>query len=390
MTCGEIEKLLPACLDDLLPQEKRKGVEAHLASCERCRLAFADLRKAGNIVRRLGEVEPPPFFEQRIMSRIREEAARKPGIIRKLFHPLHIKVPIQALAAVCIVVLALQVYRTSEPEMKGVANLSLPMAESEKGRIAAESPPVFRVPPIPQAPASSLPGKPAAQGDAGDLPGKDRQRIASPPTVGGGKADRISDSPKPPGEGYAPAVKSGIPALAEREGEVPAGVESEAPAMAAREAEAPPAGEGALGRSRDKAGRQEIGKSPETLLPERKRAEREAGAVAGRAKMAAAPAPSRETAREAVREPDIDLAVRVGDPVAAVREIEEALGGFGGRIVGRERRGGGEILTVEITADRVPPFLDRLEAVGAVYPEKRARAVPEGKVIVRITVVRNR
>jgi len=114
--------------------------------------------------------------------------------------------------------------------------------------------------------------------------------------------------------------------------------------------------------------------------------EREAGAVADRAKMAAAPAPSRETARE----PDMDLTIRVGDPVAAVREIEEVLGGFGGRIITRLHRGGSEILTVEITADRVPLFLDRLEAVGAVHPEKPSRAATVEKATLRIMVVPNR
>jgi anti-sigma factor RsiW len=389
MTCSEIEKLLPACLDDLLPQKEREGVEEHLASCAACRLDLTRLRKAREIVQDLGEVDPPPFFEQRIMSRIREEAVKKPGILRKFFYPLQIKIPIQALAAVCIVVLALQVYRAGEPEMKGVANLSLPMAESEKGRIEAESPPVPKAAAIPQAPAASLPGTPAARGPVGGLPEKDRQRIASPPAERGGKADRMADTPKPTGEGFAPAVKSGIPALAERKGTAPSAVKSEAPAMAAREGETP-AVTGAVGRPRETAASRETDTIPEAPLTKGQRGEREVGAVADRAKMAAVPAPSRETAREAIREPDIDWSIRAGDPAAAVGEIEEALGGFGGRVITRRHSGGGEILMVEITTERVAPFLDRLAAVGEVHAKKPSRAAREGKTTLRITVVRNR
>ncbi len=66
----------------------------------------------------LEEVEPPPFFEQRIMSRVREEAGQKQGILRKLFYPLHIKIPIQALATLLVAVLAFYVYQKGEPEMK--------------------------------------------------------------------------------------------------------------------------------------------------------------------------------------------------------------------------------------------------------------------------------
>ena len=72
----------------------------------------------------LEEVEPPPFFEQRIMSRVREEAGRKQGILRRLFYPLHIKVPIQALATILVAVLAFYVYQTgrSGNETDGAAS----------------------------------------------------------------------------------------------------------------------------------------------------------------------------------------------------------------------------------------------------------------------------
>src|SRR4030042_533409 len=202
MTCSEIENRLPAFLEELLSPEEGKSVEAHLASCNRCRRAFADLRRAQELVQGLGEVEPPPFFEQWIMSRVREEAEKKPGILRKLFYPLHTKVPIQALATVLIAVLAFHVFQVGEPERKGVAPLPIPLAE----------------PGTVETPSAETP---AARPPEGDLPAKHRQRSAAPPPEKEGKADRIAESQAPRGGGRPAAVKSEVPAMASREMEPP-------------------------------------------------------------------------------------------------------------------------------------------------------------------------
>jgi anti-sigma factor RsiW len=135
MTCNEIENRLPAYLEDLLSPEEKKGITGHLASCPRCGRAFADLKKAEELVQGLAEVEPPPFFEQRIMSRVREEAGRKQGILRRLFYPLHIKIPLQALATLLVAVLAFHVYQQGDPEMKQMAPLPRPLTESGTGRV---------------------------------------------------------------------------------------------------------------------------------------------------------------------------------------------------------------------------------------------------------------
>jgi len=140
MTCNEIENLLPAYREDLLSPEERKIITGHLASCPRCSRAFADLKKAEALVRSLREVEPPPFFEQRIMSRVREEAGKKRGILRCLFYPLHIKVPIQALATLLVAVLTFYVYQSGDPEMKRMAPLPIPLTELGKGKDTVEAP----------------------------------------------------------------------------------------------------------------------------------------------------------------------------------------------------------------------------------------------------------
>lgn len=116
MKCGQIQKMLPACLDGILSKTETALVENHLAACDSCRASFKEYQRARQRLKKLEEVEPPPGFAQKIMARIEQEEGKKGGLLRKLFYPLHIKVPIQAVAMVVIAVLAIQTYRSVEPQ----------------------------------------------------------------------------------------------------------------------------------------------------------------------------------------------------------------------------------------------------------------------------------
>ena len=140
MMCHDVEKLLPAYLEGLLSGEEEDGIVKHVASCPRCSRSLSDLKRAEQLVRGLEEMEPPPFFEQKIMSRVREEASRKQGILHRLFFPLRIKLPIQALATIFLAVLAFHIYQAGDPEMKQMTPLPAPPAGSEKGSFTAEPP----------------------------------------------------------------------------------------------------------------------------------------------------------------------------------------------------------------------------------------------------------
>jgi hypothetical protein len=363
MTCNDIENRLPAYLEDLLSPEERKSITGHLASCPRCSRAFADLKKAKELVLGLGEVEPPPFFEQRIMSQVREEAGRKQGILRRLFYPLHIKVPIQALATLLVAVLAFHVYQTGDPEMKQMAPPPLPLTELGKGRVTAESP---EIPVSPSAVA------PVDQAPTGDLPEKNRQRLVAPPLEPGGKEERIAASRAPIRE------------------ETPAAAPLPAPFMTAKEKDAPPAGGEAVDKTGDGAGKRDSEKALGTLLPEQKRKEKRADtdAAAGESrKTISAPSPSRMTAAATGRRSVIDLTIQVRDADVAIREIEASLGQVNARIIERQHRKGSEFLKADIAAQNVAAFLDLLEAIGRVNRETSPLAVPDGNVTVGIKIV---
>ena len=364
MTCNEIENRLPAYREDLLSPEERKMIAGHLASCPCCSRAFASLKKAEALVHSLGEVEPPPFFEQRIMARVTEEAGKKQGILRRLFYPLHIKVPIQALATLLIAVLTIYVYQSGEPEMKAMVPLPIPLTDPGKGRVTAEAPRTL------PSPSAVTPVKQTPPG-GGDLPEEKQQRFVTPPLEKDGKEEKAID--------VRAAMRK----------ECPSAMKPADPLMAVREKEVPPASEEALNRTRDKAEKQDADKAFETLPQEQKRKASMSDTGAGvreSAKMTAAPSPQRMTAA-ATKRPVIDLTIRVRDTDVAIREIEARLGRVNARIIERQDRKGGEFLKAEMAAQNVLMLMELLEAIGRVNLETGPLVVPDGDVIVSIKIV---
>jgi hypothetical protein len=118
--CAQITEQLSAYLDGIMTAEEKRLIEEHLSTCEHCSLSLSELIKTQETLHNLEEVEPPPWFTQKIMNRVREEAEPKKGLLQRLFYPLHIKLPVEALATCLVVVLALFVYKNTEPEMKAL------------------------------------------------------------------------------------------------------------------------------------------------------------------------------------------------------------------------------------------------------------------------------
>ena len=352
MTCNEIENRLPAFLEDLLSPEERRSITGHLASCPRCSRSLVDLKKAEELVHGLGEVEPPPFFEQRIMARVREEAGRKQGILRRLFYPLHIKVPIQALATILIAVLGFYVYQQGDPEMKQIVPLPMPRTEIGGGQGTAASP---------QAPTGSSAVVPGQRSHALDFPDVNRQRFAAPPLEKDGKADRTEERPVPTVESHPSAVKSAAAVRTER-----------------------------VDKAQGRAGEQQNARGPETLPTERKYKDKSADSgAAAEASKKITPAPSQSMPAGAVKESAIDLTIQVRDVSAAIGEIEAHLRQANARIIEKRRREGGELLKAEMAAQNVDAFLDRLKAIGRVKLGKNPLAVTDGKVTISIMIVGN-
>jgi hypothetical protein len=137
MNCKDIENGLPLYLDNLLSPEDKRAVEEHLKSCPQCTKVLLQLQKTGKLVDGLAEVEPPPWFKQKIMTRVREEADKK-SFTQKWFYPLRVKIPIQVFATVFIVLLAVYIYRAGNEQFKEVLppQAPTPVMENEKDKLS--------------------------------------------------------------------------------------------------------------------------------------------------------------------------------------------------------------------------------------------------------------
>ncbi len=118
MKCSDIQEKLSAYIEDIIASEERMSIDEHLRSCEKCKESLSDLRKTIEYVHNLEEVKPPSWLPQKVMARVREEAEQKKGIWQKLFYPLHIKLPIEAVATILIAVAAIYVFKIIQPEIK--------------------------------------------------------------------------------------------------------------------------------------------------------------------------------------------------------------------------------------------------------------------------------
>jgi len=138
--CNNMENSLPLNAEGLLSDAEKMAVEKHLAECADCSKALADLQKVTAMTQGLQEVEPPPWFKQKIMARVRHEAEKK-SFAQKLFYPLRFKIPVQVMATIVIAVLAVYIYRSGDEQMKAVLPQNpQPVMEAQQEPTPAEIP----------------------------------------------------------------------------------------------------------------------------------------------------------------------------------------------------------------------------------------------------------
>ena len=138
--CHDIQKLLPLYEEGILADAEKQAVEDHLAQCADCRREMTFLQKADQLVKNLSFVDEPPWFQQRIMAQVREEAGKK-SFWQKWFSPLGVRVPVQIVATIVIAVLAVYIYRSGDDQVQRILPGALPPAmEDQVQRTPAPAP----------------------------------------------------------------------------------------------------------------------------------------------------------------------------------------------------------------------------------------------------------
>lgn len=316
MEHAEIRRKLSAYLDNAVSGEEKEEIKRHLGRCGNCRVALADLELTVERLRSLPEVEPPPWLAGKIMAKVRDAAAPKPRLWQRLFFPLHVKLPLEALALLFICVTGYYLARTAGPELPLTAP---PPATREETPAPAAAPPQPSAPqiPLPEAPSPLPPAAlpPAAPAAPAALP---QQKMEAP---------AIAPLPPPAPAPAMPAKPMPPPELQSADEEVGAGRGAGLPLL--RE------GKGASRGIME----QKKGAGDEALSP-------------GRA----------------------EVTLRVSDPDAAAGAIEQAVTRHGGRISGHAYSGESHLLFIRIEAQRLPGLLDRLGRIGTVLERPHTTA----------------
>jgi hypothetical protein len=117
MECSSVQEKLSVYVEGMISPEERKLIDEHISSCSKCKEALYDLKKTIDYVHNLEDVEPPAWLTQKVMARIQSETKPKKRILQKLFYPLYIKLPVEAVAVVLVAVTAIYIFKIIQPEI---------------------------------------------------------------------------------------------------------------------------------------------------------------------------------------------------------------------------------------------------------------------------------
>ncbi len=333
MEHNDIRHKLSEYIDNALPADERDAVEAHLKSCRTCNDALDELRKTVEQVRQVEEVEPPDWMTRKIMAKVRAEA-KKRSLFQRLFYPLAIKLPIQAVAVVFLSITAFYIYKNIQPAQ---APSEAPIHEFAARQEARQKGARAKEHTITQEPPDRLRKVPQSPGyKALDM--KLEYEKPAPPRA------------KDKAEALAPAKADEQPSIAKQE-------------TVAGKAAAPQAGAPAI--MRDQA--VSVG--------------------------AAAPTEAKlKSSRQALNAVSADKAgpkivLRVKDVEAATREVEQTIARLGGSIVKKENIDGKKVFVAKINAQKLPDLKSKLKVIGNVTDETATVRSQDGRVELRIELM---
>jgi hypothetical protein len=332
MECRSVRQRLSAYLEGIIPSEEKKVIEEHLLSCQPCSMALGDLKREGELLRSLEEVEPPAWMKQKVLARIRREQEAKKSIFGKLFLPLRIKIPIQAAATVLIALLAVYVFKAGGPEMKMAPSPRVTGEVTSKDEMLKQS----------SAPAPEV-----------QPPGAAAVTKEMPKPVEGREVSRPVEE-----------KQKGPMARSDREKAREAAPLPEAPGPGRREEVRSRQGESGKSFGAEEQSASSEGASPTPPLPLRAAAIKKAEVVT--------------------------ITIQVKDVRIAVGEIEDLLGQFGAIGLEREPIQDGEAITTEVSSEKINELTKKLNLKGKIQQKELPARFPKGKTRIRVEIVSSR
>ncbi len=114
MECARIKGHLSEYIDGTLDVQTRVLVEDHLSTCSDCKAELAALNALVEELGALETVTAPADFLEKIHEKIKPQSIFQ-RILRKLFVPFHIKIPLELAAAAAMVILVVSVLNVQQP-----------------------------------------------------------------------------------------------------------------------------------------------------------------------------------------------------------------------------------------------------------------------------------
>jgi Putative zinc-finger len=136
MTCHEARELLSALVDDALGAAERDALDAHLAACADCRRELQRVRDTVALLRAVEPARAPVGFVDRVLEATRP-APWPRRLLRELFLPWPVKLPVEAAAVVLVTVGVVYLYLAT-PELQQAARLESPAPTVAEAPHAAE------------------------------------------------------------------------------------------------------------------------------------------------------------------------------------------------------------------------------------------------------------
>ncbi|MBI4587274.1 MAG: zf-HC2 domain-containing protein [Candidatus Rokubacteria bacterium] len=218
MNCPEARELFSSRVDALLTPEQRRALDLHLQTCAECPREWERFRRTVSLLHSLEEARAPAGFAARVI----EAARREPWLrrlLRNVFLPLHVKLPLEAAAIVLVSTLVIFLYRQTPEVQRAVEappspRVAAPAAEPPAKSVTLEQrqrdlgapsvPGVTAPPPAspPKAAESERVGALEAPREK-DRPGKEEAAPAAEPPAVGGRMDAAREARK----SAAPAVE---------------------------------------------------------------------------------------------------------------------------------------------------------------------------------------
>ncbi len=115
MNHDDVRHRLSDYIDGSLADDEKTAVEEHLKTCSRCGDALKELRQTIEHIRSIENMDPPAWMTGKIMARVRADQEKKKSLFQRLFLPLHIKLPLEAMGVLFLAVTAFFIYENVRP-----------------------------------------------------------------------------------------------------------------------------------------------------------------------------------------------------------------------------------------------------------------------------------